>query len=184
MRQQKPKIVFLVGMPAVGKSTYISECEWDTDPNTYIHSTDNIVEDIAARQGIRYNDFFAQAATRFYPEVIVPLLANMDRAKQQRKNIIVDMVNESKEARGRTLSLINLSDYQVQAVVFGHSKWASQDPEFLDKIKQAVDHRYYSTGKSVPFQVLDRMFSSYEMPDESEGFQDIIFIDPLNPRVR
>ena len=60
-----PTAIFLIGMPAVGKSSLIQQNGWDTDPNTYIHSTDNIVTEIANRDGITYDEFFASG--RFWP---------------------------------------------------------------------------------------------------------------------
>ena len=178
---KKPQLIFLVGMPSVGKSSYIKQMGWNTDPNVYIHSTDDIVSAIAHKEGITYDDFMEMAKDRFYPDVIIPLLANFEEAKSLGKDIVVDMVNENKVARARTLDGVNKEDYEITAVVFGHEPWQAEKKSYLKAVKNAVKQRSQGTGKTVPNFVLDRMFGSYETPDQSEGFDEIVFVDPQNP---
>jgi predicted kinase len=174
-----PTAIFLIGMPAVGKSSLIQQNGWDTDPNTYIHSTDNIVTEIANRDGITYDEFFASG--RFGREVIPVLHARLADAIRSGKNIIVDMVNETKAKR----ALTQLPDhYQKEAWIIGHKPWYRKDKRFLKKIKHAVAQRHKATGKSVPQFVLDNMFKSYEVPSmDEEGFTAMRIIEPLNPLV-
>ena len=180
-KNTKPKAIFLIGLPSVGKSSLIKKEGWDKDPNTFIHSTDNIVNEIAKREGITYDDFFASG--RFVQDVLPILQERFQEAIKNGKNIVVDMVNESKAKRDLTLKDLP-ENYTKEAIVIGHEQWINQNPSFLQKIKDAVLERKTTTGKSIPPFVLDSMFSSYEVPSEDEGFTVIEMIEPLNPLVK
>ena len=183
----KPTITFLIGMPAVGKSTFIQEQGWDRDPHTLLHSTDNIIEAIAMSEGITYDDFFDADAPlpwpkkRFAKEVLPIAIGNLNHAIENDFDIVVDMVNNSAHSRGLTLQSIDPNQYNIEAIVFGHDRWAEQDPRFLRKIKKAVQKRSLEQNKTVPDNVLDRMFSGYEEPSRDEGFDRITYLEPLNP---
>ena len=185
MKQGKPSITFLVGMPAVGKSTFIKQMGYDRDPNTYIHSTDDIVEELVQNDPRfdTYDDVFASGM--FFELVIPILMERFNAAIESNMDIVVDMVNESQYKRNLTLKDIDKDDYIVRAVVFGHEPWQSQSKEYIDSIVDAVNLRFQSTGKSVPEDVLrERMFPAYEVPTREEGFDQINFVDSLNPIMR
>ena len=193
MKQNKPSITFLVGMPAVGKSTFIKQMGYDRDPNTYIHSTDDLIMEIvdSSHQYDTYDDFFAAGAGKPFPETpfakqVLPELARrFEAAKDNNMDIVVDMVNANKYSRGLTLNDIDQDNFIVRAVVFGHEPWEAQNKKFINSIVDAVAERERYTGKSVPENVLrERMFPSYEAPTREEGFDQINFVDPLNPMIR
>ena len=193
MKHSKPSITFLVGMPAVGKSTFIQQMGYDRDPNTYIHSTDDIIMEIVNSDPRyeTYDDFFDAGAglpfpqTPFAQQVLPVLTDRFQGAVMNNMDIVVDMVNESKFKRNLTLKDIDIDDFIVRAVVFGHEPWEAQSPRYIDSIVDAVELRSRSTGKSVPENVLrDRMFPAYEVPTREEGFDQINFVDPINPALR
>ena len=176
-------IIFLVGMPAVGKSTYISGMGWDQDPNTYIHSSDDVMMEWAEARGLTYDEAFEKVD--FMKEILPVLLSRFRYAVENDMNIVVDMVNASPRQRANTLGMINKDDFIVRAVVFGHELWKAQDKQFFEKIVKAVNKRGQEQNKNIPRDKLwDFMFSIYEEPTREEGFDQINFIDPLNPIVR
>ena len=193
MKQNKPSITFLVGMPAVGKSTFIKQMGYDRAPNTYIHSTDDLIMEIVDRDPRfdTYDDFFAAGVGKPFPQtpfgqMVLPELGRrFQAALDNGMDIVVDMVNANKHSRGLTLKDIDQDDFIVRAVVFGHEPWEDQSRKFIDSIVRAVSERARHTGKSVPEPVLrERMFPSYEVPTREEGFDQINFVDPLNPMIR
>lgn len=185
----KPTIMFLVGMPAVGKSTFIKEMRYDSDPNVYIHSTDNIIMEIIQGTGMAYDDVFAELSQKPFPQtifggrVLPTLKKRFERAVREGKDIVVDMVNESKYKRNLTLESIDPDEYVIKATVFGHQPWIKQDEDFIDAVVYAVGERARATGKSVPEVALHKMFEGYEPPTPEEGFVQVNYIDPLNPNV-
>jgi GTPase SAR1 family protein len=193
MKQGKPSITFLVGMPAVGKSTFIEQMGYDSNPDVYIHSTDDIIMEIVDSDSRykTYDDFFKAGdglpfpQTPFAKQVLPILYERFQGAVMNNMDIVVDMVNESKYKRNQTLKDIDIDDFIVRAVVFGHEPWKAQSPRYIDSIVDAVAERARKTGKSVPENVLrERMFPAYEVPTREEGFDQINFVDPLNPLIR
>lgn len=192
MKEGKPSITFLVGMPAVGKSTFIKQRGWDRDSDTYIHSTDDIIMEIVDRDSRfdTYDDFFEAGKGMPFPKspfgkLVLPILSErFEGAIANNMDIVVDMVNATKYSRGLTLKDIDSDDYIIRAVVFGHDRWEDQDHSYIDAIVDAVELRSRSTGKSVPeFVLREKMFTSYEPPSREEGFDQINYIDPLNPAI-
>ena len=57
MLEDKKKIFVLVGPPAVGKSTWIKNTFQKDDP--YIVNRDDIVEEVASKMGMTYDDMFS-----------------------------------------------------------------------------------------------------------------------------
>lgn len=193
MKQNKPSITFLVGMPAVGKSTFIKQMGYDRDPNTYIHSTDDIIMEIVNSDPRfdTYDDFFEAGAGKPFPQtpfatmVLPELTRRFEAAVDNNMDIVVDMVNNNAEKRAMTMNSIDQDDFIVRAVVFGHEPWEAQSNKFIDSIVRAVAERARHTGKSVPEHVLRKfMFPAYEVPTREEGFDQINFVDPLNPMIR
>ena len=179
MNSDKPTITFLVGMPSVGKSTYIKQNGWDNDPNTYIHSSDDIIMEIVDMDPRfdTYDDFFDAGQglpfneTPFAKEVIPLLNERLSNAIANEMDIVVDMVNANKYARNLSLSKIDPNEYFIRAVVFGHDLWKARDPQFLERIVSGVKARALRENKTVPENVLrERMFPSYEEPTNKEGF--------------
>lgn len=185
MKQNKPSITFLVGMPAVGKSTFIKQRGWDRDPNTYIHSTDDIVVELVENDP-RFDTYDDVFTSGLFGELVIPILIErFNAAIENGMDIVVDMVNNNVEKRAMTMNSIDKDDFVVRAIVFGHEPWESQSKKFIDSIVRAVAERARHTGKSVPEHVLRKfMFPAYEVPTREEGFDQINFVDPLNPIIR
>jgi predicted kinase len=144
----------LVGLPAAGKSTWITQQDW-TSACAYI-STDHYVDRFAARMGQTYNQVF-QAVM---PRAIRLMMRAVRRAQARGQDIVWDQTNLTRASRARKFRL--LPEYQHVAVVFAR-------PEAEEHARRLAAR----PGKRIPDTVLASMTQSYEPPDEGEGFGEI-----------
>lgn len=152
----KSSIVFLVGMPASGKSTYVRTMNFDA----VVVSSDSIIDDYAKSLGKTYDEVFSDYVGIADKE----FKRQFDEAVANGKNIIVDRTNLSVKSRGAILSRIPKDarkNYSIEAMVF-------EIPESIRNIR--MDKRKVAEGKSIPKHVLASMQASYVPPSKSEGF--------------
>jgi heterogeneous nuclear ribonucleoprotein U len=159
MAHNRPILWMLIGLPGSGKSTWVNKHQYRTDRFTYVTSTDNIIDDIAAQSGKTYNDVFKDnikfAEKTMYAEVMAAVKADGD--------IIWDQTNLTKKSRAK--KLIMIPDHYIKyAVVF-------PTPEQL--LLQRLASR---PGKTIPSYVIEGMIDTFEMPELSEGF-DAIYVE-------
>jgi predicted kinase len=161
MAYSKPECIILIGLPGSGKSTWCAKHLAATEREYVCISSDDIVDEYAAANGVSYSD--AIKATVKTADKMV-----QDRfraAVAERKSIILDRTNMSKKVRNRFLS--NLSkEYRRKAVVF--------------EIDEAVRHervaaREAALRKHVPHAVVADMRKRFEEPTTVDGeFHEII----------
>jgi predicted kinase len=149
-----PVLYVLIGLPASGKSTWVSQQFW-TDECAYI-STDHYVDRFAARTGHSYNQVFEAVM----PRAIRLMMRAVRRAQDRGLDIIWDQTNLTRASRARKFRI--LPEYRAVAVVF-----AAPEPE--EHARRLAGR----PGKRIPDTVLATMIKSYEAPDESEGFEEI-----------
>jgi predicted kinase len=154
-----PKCVILIGVAGAGKSTWISQQNLADD--ACVISTDNIIQDIAHQYGMTYNEAFKDLIG--FAEKV--MWHDFVHAYCSRNDIYIDRTNMSAKSRKKFIDRIKKYNYLIEAVDF-------ETPE-----KNEWERRLNSRqGKTIPQEVLDRMINSYEIPLESEGFDNIIFI--------
>lgn len=146
----------LIGVPAAGKSTWVSTQEWAVD--CVVVSTDKFVEQYAASLGKTYNEVFDE----FMPEAVNLMCQEVIVARAQGKDIIWDQTSTSIKSRKRKFNM--LRDYSHIAVVF-------KTPE-ADELARRLASR---PGKNIPQQVMDRMITSWDEPTLEEGFEQVWF---------
>lgn len=154
---KQKEIVFLVGLPGSGKSTYI-----DKNYRDYVVvSTDNIIEKYAKKWNVDYNtamkklDFkIAERESRM----------EYEKAVNARKNIVIDKTNLTVKSRRR---FDTPRGYKKIAVVFDVSE---------SELKNRLEKRKNETGKIIPQSTFDQMKGFYVEPKESEGFDEIIHV--------
>jgi len=149
-----PKCYQLVGVPASGKSTWVSNQDW-ADTCTHI-STDKFVLAYAIAQGKTYSEVFND----FMPTAVDMMVAEVNQAREAGKDIIWDQTSTTVKSRTRKFNM--LPDYEHIAVVF-------QTPNRIE-LKRRLDSR---PGKEIPDAVIEGMLASFEMPTEEEGFDEI-----------
>ena len=149
-----PKCYQLIGVPASGKSTWISNQDWVKDCVTV--STDEFVEDWARECGSTYSEVFAD----YMPRAVELMAAKVVRAREAGKDIIWDQTSTTIASRGRKFNM--LPNYEHIAIVF-------RTPE-----KRELERRLESRpGKEIPAYVIEQMIDGWQDPTEEEGFKEI-----------
>jgi predicted kinase len=152
-----PILYMLVGVPGVGKSTWVKQQDW-ADDQVAIVSTDNIVEQYAEQEGRTYNEVFKE----FMPTAVRLMASQVEQARDQGLNIIWDQTSTTKASRAKKLRM--LPEYHAIAIVF------------LTPDRSELDVRLSGRpGKHIPKNVVDSMIAGFEMPDEEE-FDEIWFV--------
>jgi predicted kinase len=146
----------LVGVPASGKSTWITNQDWASD--CIVVSTDKFVEDYAQEVGSTYSEVFVD----FMPTAVDLMAKAVVAAREMGRDIIWDQTSVSVKSRNRKFAM--LRDYEHIAVVF-------KTPEH----KELMRRLFSRPGKDIPDHVIASMIASFEMPTEEEGFKEIWF---------
>lgn len=149
-----PKCYQLIGVPASGKSTWVTNQEWTNDC-AYI-STDIYVERHAESLGKTYNDVFDD----FMPEAVNLMCQDVIVARSQGKDIIWDQTSTTIKSRKRKFNM--LPNYEHIAVVF-------PTPE-LKELENRLKSR---PNKNIPKDVVQNMINNFEEPILEEGFLEI-----------
>ena len=154
-----PKCYILIGVPGSGKSTWIKEQEFLDD--TWVMSTDNIIEAIASMCGMTYNECFSDLI-KFADKV---MWADLKLAAEDGDTIYIDRTNMSEKSRKKFISFLKPYGYTFEAIDFE----TPEDEEWERRLASRP-------GKTIPKHVLEAMADNYEMPLMSEGFEKITFI--------
>lgn len=153
---QTPEVVFLIGLPGSGKSSYIKK---QRDENKCfqkyaICSTDHYIESMAAIQGKKYHEAFDE----FYPEAEKNFFEHIDVAVKNNFSLFIDRTNVSSTDRKQILDKIP-SHYIKRAVVFHLPQ---------EELKKRLLKREETTGKVITDEVLIKMIAKYEHPTYQE----------------
>ena len=152
------KLYVLVGVPGSGKSTWYANNE-DLLGDTVYVSTDDFVEQEAARQGKTYNDVFKD----YMPTAVKLMAGVVNQARALNMDIVWDQTSTTVKSRARKFRM--LPDYEAIAVVF-------KTPE-----KEELDKRLAGRpGKHIPNHVIKTMISGLQEPTKDEGFSDIWYV--------
>ena len=149
----------MIGLPGSGKSTWIKENVFDK--NTRIISSDNIIESIAKKQGLTYNEAFSdnieEATKQFWAEI--------DEATLSGVNIIIDRTNLTVASRRKIISRI-----PKYYVIVGIN--VSCNDSLVHSMRLAT-----RKGKSIPTHIVQSMAHTYQSPTKDEGFSSITFLN-------
>lgn len=161
--QKLKEIIFLVGLPGSGKSTFVKKLQNKNLNQDYvIVSFDSTMEKIGAEKGLNYNDSYEQLD---FNTVIFPsYLKKLEKSLKKGKNIIVDNTNIKKSDRKSILKIVP-NDYEKIAIVFNIPS---------EELKKRLNKRAEKTGKYIPDEVIEKMKKAYTPPSKSEGFDKII----------
>ena len=148
----------MIGVPGSGKSTWIRQNLAGSD--YVVVSSDDIIDKIAAEQGINYSQAF-DANIGFASGEMKRIFAD---AIKNNKNIVWDQTNVSKKKRRSILTQVPSNYYKI-AVVF-----ETDDKEVYRRLKDRAE----KTGKNIPDHVIKSMYASWQAPSLDEGFDEII----------
>lgn len=144
----------LVGVPASGKSTWISQQNWSLP--CAIISTDKWVDIYAKETGRTYSEVF----DNFMPMAVELMSKEVVTAKEMNRDIIWDQTSTTVKSRAKKFRM--LPDYYHIAVVF-------KTPD-QEELTRRLNSR---PGKTIPDHVIRSMINGFEMPTEEEGFKEI-----------
>jgi predicted kinase len=160
-----PKVYFLIGVPGVGKSSWVAKQPFDWN-KTVIASTDNYIERHASSQGRTYNDVFSDTIK----DAGKHLTNTVNDAIDSNLDIIWDQTNVTVNSRKRKIAMIP-ANYEKIAIVFL--------PPDIAELYQRLKNR---PGKSIPQRVVLQMLDDFQIPTKDEGFDDIRIINAGEPQ--
>lgn len=147
----------LVGVPGVGKSTWVNN-QTLIDDYAYV-STDYWVEQYAKISDVSYSEVFESAM----PYALEQMLESVRLAHKYNSNIIWDQTSATIASRKKKFSM--LPNYEHIAVVF------------ITPDRSELDVRLSGRpGKHIPKNVVDSMIANFEMPTLKEGFVEILVV--------
>lgn len=156
-----PTCTVFVGLPALGKSTFIKKLKTD---DVWIYSTDMYIDAVAEDNGITYSEAFASnidAATKFNEQKLKTMI-NLGR------DIIWDQTNLGVGKRRKIINRMRAAGYTVNCVCLmpPEAGWIDDQKEW----KRRLESR---PGKIIPTHVLSNMLESFVVPTAAEGFDRI-----------
>lgn len=155
----KPCVIFLVGPPMSGKTTFINDNEDILGDFVHI-SRDQIVLDLHGSDD--YNLAFKSVNQK---EVDKILNHTINIAIYDKQSVIIDMTNLTRKRRIGTLDMFT-DNYSSIAILFP----ILDDEEYERRNKK----RQLEENKTITEGVLRNMIKSYQTIDKSEGFDKII----------
>ncbi len=159
MENKKPQFVMLVGLPAVGKSTIRATIAASLyDP--VIISSDDIIERECSKVGITYNEGFK----RFIKMATSEVTQLATQAVNDNRDVVWDQTNLTSKQRQQKMAVF--SNYEKVAVVVQ----CSNQQEYEQRLNSRP-------GKNIPQNVINSMRANFQMPSETEGFDEVIVID-------
>lgn len=159
----KPICTVMVGLPAMGKSTLV-EGMYKSD--TFIYSTDNILERIADQLGKTYDDVFEKHIKSATEEAGI----NLAYAIKEHRDIIWDQTNLGVKKRKNIINRMKKAGYQVRCDCI-----VPFEDDYDDNKEVWAERLASRPGKTIPENVLYNMMDSYVRPTIEEGFDMITF---------
>lgn len=158
-------VTVFVGPPCVGKSTYLKKIDYD-----FVISSDDVVEILCERAGIQYHDFFTYPSNSRIKKEHNKIFKQLIIESKKYTHVVWDLTNLTKKARKRIFN--HYPQAIFKAVVFDY-----QGNESL--ILKRNQLRFKQHGKYVDEIVIKDMFLSYEPVSQSEGFNYIATVLPV-----
>jgi predicted ABC-type ATPase len=160
----KPVCTVMVGLPGLGKSTIVNGMYKDVD--TFIYSTDAILERIAEQLGKTYNDVFEKHIKSAQAEADIALA----HAIKERKDIIWDQTNLGAGKRKKIINRMKQAGYQVrcECILPPNNDYDGDKEEWVYRLANRP-------GKTIPQNILTNMIESFTEPTVAEGFDMITF---------
>lgn len=153
-----PKLYMLIGVPGSGKSTWVANQKFQ---DVIIASSDAYIDTVAAKQGKTYSEVFS----REIGNAMDFCKAQVATAIKLDKDLVWDQTNTM--AKGRKYKLEQFGDEWLKVAVF----FPTPDmPELERRLNSRV-------GKDIPQNILQGMIDALEIPQLSEGFDEIIMLD-------
>ena len=166
-----PKCIMLVGLPGVGKSTWLQDNldilppRTDTGHPPFVATSDFYIDECARLLGTTYSEIFPSIigfAEKAFQNDISTLAFNGS-------DFIVDRTNLHRKSRAEVMDRVmknTKEPYQFEAIVF-------QTPDERTHMDRLASRH----GKYISQEVIDKMKSIYTPPTNAEGFTNIRFLE-------
>lgn len=152
------KLVIIVGIPGIGKSTYIKKLMQESTEEYTCLSSDKL----RAKFGSSEED---QSVT---PQVFSYIHEQVNILLSSGKNVIIDATNIKRRDREGYIKLAKR--YSVRVIVYVL-------PLDRDLAIKRNKLRAQSGGRNVPEFVIDKMITNYTHPVYGEGIDELIYIN-------
>lgn len=156
------KVIFLIGPPASGKSTWRAKYLETMSRPTTIISSDDEIEAYARQHGLTYTEAFSKVD---FQDIDGKIMRNFRMALLFGDDIIIDRTNMKQSSRKHMMKIVP-DTYQKHAVVF-------QVPRA--ELQRRLDARAKATGKFIPPKVVEDMLASFVPPSQAE-FDEIDYV--------
>lgn len=155
MTQTKRRLIFLVGVPATGKSTWAANHFYDV-----VLSSDNYMDWMAKSFNSTYNDVFNNGGIKLAEHLFQRDLENFKNGTA--KSAVIDRTNLSVSSRKKIIEKFDPEKFIFEAFVFN-------TPEKEEWVRRLNTRE----GKTIPSHVLDSMAKNFEYPTKEEGFANV-----------
>jgi predicted kinase len=156
-----PVCTVMVGLPALGKSTFIASLK--TNDN-WIYSTDMFIDAVAEDNGITYSEAFAsniQTATEFNEQKLQTMI-------RLQRDVIWDQTNLGIGKRRKIIDRMKQAGYAVNCICL-----LPPEPGHLDDQEVWSFRLNNRPGKVIPNHVIANMLETFVVPTIDEGFDNI-----------
>jgi tRNA uridine 5-carbamoylmethylation protein Kti12 len=164
---RKPICTVMVGLPALGKSSllrFVDDPEFgDT---VFVYSTDNFIEQQAKKLGTTYNNIFEstiKTAVEHQDQLLV-IAAAMG------VDVYWDQTNLTRSKRKKIINQMRGFGYNIECMCV-----LPPEVGHFDDLKVWKHRLVNRAGKTMPAEVITKMYNAYQEPDISEGFSRIRF---------
>lgn len=160
----EPICTVMVGLPGLGKSTIVNGMYKDVD--TFIYSTDNLLEVAAKELGSTYDEVFET----LIKSVTEAANGSLDVAIRNKQDIIWDQTNLGEGKRKKIINRMKQAGYQVRCNCI-----LPPDNDYDGDKEEWVYRLANREGKTIPQHILWNMIDSFTVPSVAEGFDMITF---------
>lgn len=160
-----PICYVMVGLPASGKSTRVDKMVV-MDPDVFVYSTDQFIEDVAKHFGITYDEAFEDNIK----DATDTMNVLFDIAIRSKRNVIWDQTNMGAGKRKRIINRMKQANYTVECVCY-------LPPETVEDIAEWGRRLLNRPGKTIPDHVIENMMKTFVIPTLDEGFDEITFFN-------
>lgn len=160
----EPICTVMVGLPGLGKSTIVNGMYKDVD--TFIYSTDNLLEVAAKELGSTYDEVFET----LIKSVTEAANGSLDVAIRNKQDIIWDQTNLGAGKRKKIINRMKQAGYQVrcECIIPPEAGWIDDQKTWAYRLANRP-------GKTIPQNILTNMIESFTVPTVAEGFDMITF---------
>ena len=165
-KNERPAVIVLVGLPASGKSTARAVAtEQGASVDSFQYSTDDIVERMAAEQGVNYDDVWSD----YIGEATAEADKMVTEAVKNEQGVIWDQTNMSIKKRRKIINKFG-NEYRKECICIL--------PPFTAEQQLELERRLASRpGKKIPAFVMKSMLESFQLPSMNEGFNRVMYFD-------